>query len=155
VIILSYTSLGALVFMTIEGDGMRSLRSHFSSNNKNNNKEGPVVASTTPAATITPSASPSTKFSVQVAKNETIQRMWEITEKLNVLYEDKWTAAVAEEMDRFQKLVLEAIRARGLSRLEEEDDELYHRIQWTFPGAFLYSLTVITTIGNLINKLSA
>ena len=33
----------------------------------------------------------------------TVEKLWEITEELNILYRDNWTALVDREMAKFQK----------------------------------------------------
>ncbi|XP_022245756.1 potassium channel subfamily K member 18-like isoform X2 [Limulus polyphemus] len=69
--------------------------------------------------------------------------LWRITNKLNVLYEANWTLAVGGRLREFEQTVVNAVRNEGYDGREVEALEL----QWSFPGALLYSLTVITTIG--------
>ncbi|PRD26935.1 UNVERIFIED_CONTAM: twk-7 [Trichonephila clavipes] len=73
-------------------------------------------------------------------RQETVRRLWEITDKLNVLYKDNWTELVEAEVRRFQKELIVAVK-------EGYDGKEGSGQQWSFSGAFLYSLTVITTIG--------
>ncbi|GIX93129.1 hypothetical protein CDAR_436111 [Caerostris darwini] len=73
-------------------------------------------------------------------RQETVKRLWEITDKLNVLYKDNWTELVEAEVRRFQKELIVAVK-------EGYDGKEGPNQQWSFSGAFLYSLTVITTIG--------
>ncbi|GFY37068.1 hypothetical protein TNIN_349811 [Trichonephila inaurata madagascariensis] len=72
-------------------------------------------------------------------RQETVRRLWEITDKLNVLYKDNWTELVEAEVRRFQKELIVAVK-------EGYDGKEGSGQQWSFSGAFLYSLTVITTI---------
>ncbi|KFM68783.1 TWiK family of potassium channels protein 7, partial [Stegodyphus mimosarum] len=72
-------------------------------------------------------------------RQETVRRLWEITDKLNVLYKDNWTGLVEAEVRRFQKDLILAVK-------EGYDGKEGPGQQWSFSGAFLYSLTVITTI---------
>ncbi|XP_055939368.1 potassium channel subfamily K member 4-like [Argiope bruennichi] len=72
-------------------------------------------------------------------RQETVRRLWEITDKLNVLYKDNWTELVEAEVRRFQKELIVAVK-------EGYDGKEGSIQQWSFSGAFLYSLTVITTI---------
>ncbi|KAF8791687.1 TWiK family of potassium channels protein 7 like protein [Argiope bruennichi] len=75
-------------------------------------------------------------------RQETVRRLWEITDKLNVLYKDNWTELVEAEVRRFQKELIVAVK-------EGYDGKEGSIQQWSFSGAFLYSLTVITTIVQL------
>ncbi|XP_039292515.1 two pore potassium channel protein sup-9 [Nilaparvata lugens] len=63
-----------------------------------------------------------------------------ITKRLNVLYERNWTRLVHEQLAQFEASVVEATRAQGAELLDAE-------LHWTFGGALLYSVTLVTTIG--------
>lgn len=52
--------------------------------------------------------------------------------------EKLWKAKVRDVLENYQKKVVTAVKD-GYDGMEEN--------KWTFAGAFLYSLTVITTIG--------
>lgn len=71
---------------------------------------------------------------------EMVKRMWVITDKLNVFHQDNWTQQIEEEIKEFQKSLIEAVKS-GYSGRD------LNSTRWSFSGAFLYSLTVITTIG--------
>lgn len=73
-------------------------------------------------------------------RQETVRRLWEITDKLNVLYKDNWTRMVSHEVKHFQTELIAAVK-------DGYDGKDGGSQQWSFSGAFLYSLTVITTIG--------
>ncbi|KAG8197367.1 hypothetical protein JTE90_013493 [Oedothorax gibbosus] len=81
-----------------------------------------------------------TTSDVQQRRADAVRRLWAITDQLNVLYKDNWTRQVREEVRSFQSDLVHAIR-------EGYDGKEGAGTQWTFSGAFLYSLTVITTIG--------
>ncbi|XP_072757710.1 potassium channel subfamily K member 15 [Anoplolepis gracilipes] len=70
-------------------------------------------------------------------RNLTAATLWELTSKENVFSEKLWKAKVRDILDDYQKKVVSAVK-NGYDGMEEK---------WTFAGAFLYSLTVITTIG--------
>lgn len=59
----------------------------------------------------------------------------------NVLFFDKWKVSASEEIKGFQRELLKAIKD-GYEGHHSEGQE-----QWSFSGAFLFSLTVISTIG--------
>lgn len=66
-----------------------------------------------------------------------------VAERLNVLYERNWTALVHEQLRRFETSVVAAAKVEGYDGKELLDSDR----QWSFSGALLYSVTVITTIG--------
>ncbi|KMQ88941.1 potassium channel subfamily k member 18-like protein, partial [Lasius niger] len=70
-------------------------------------------------------------------RNLTAATLWELTSKENVFSEKLWKAKVRDILENYQKRVVSAIK-NGYDGVEEN--------KWTFAGAFLYSLTVITTI---------
>ncbi|XP_017304446.1 potassium channel subfamily K member 15-like, partial [Diaphorina citri] len=64
-------------------------------------------------------------------------------ERLNVLYEQNWTTLVTEQLRRFESNVIEMSSQLGYNGRDPADKDR----QWSFSGALLYSVTVITTIG--------
>ncbi|KAL3186400.1 hypothetical protein MRX96_028112 [Rhipicephalus microplus] len=77
---------------------------------------------------------------VRALREQTVSRLWEVTAELNVLYKDNWTFAVNEHIRDFQLRLVAAVKD-GYDGKESGREQ-----QWSFSGAFLYSLTVITTI---------
>ncbi|CAI4222244.1 unnamed protein product [Auanema sp. JU1783] len=78
---------------------------------------------------------------VTSARERAVTVVWNTTFRVNRLDETQWKNAVYVEVKKFQKICMSAIR-RGY-----DGKEFKQAAQWTFTGAFLYSLTVITTIG--------
>lgn len=76
--------------------------------------------------------------------NETNLLFCLFAERLNVLYERNWTMLVHEQLRRFEGSIIKA--AKG--GLNETMGERLPR--WTFTEALLYSITLITTIGNFL-----
>ncbi|XP_076344207.1 TWiK family of potassium channels protein 7-like [Tachypleus tridentatus] len=74
-------------------------------------------------------------------REQTVKRLWDITYNYNVLYRENWTKTVTSEIQDFQSALIAAVRD-GYDGKGVEAGQ-----QWSFSGAFLYSLTVITTIG--------
>ena len=84
------------------------------------------------------------KYSITVVEGRKILLI--IAYNNNVLYYDKWKLSIAEEIKVFQRELLKAIKD-GYEGRHREGQE-----QWSFSGAFLFSLTVISTIGNNNNN---
>ena len=75
-----------------------------------------------------------------------VARLWNITEKYNTLHKGDWDQEVMRVVADYQEEVIEAVD-RGF----QGDDQ--PSTLWTFSGALLYSITVITTIGELLEEL--
>ena len=106
-------------------------------------------------------------------RQQTVEKLWEITEKLNILYKDNWTALADREMVKFQTQLFAQKKDSQPSSLSSKssDDKRYPQDQgskdpntgilatttdnveaknheeWSFTQSFLYSLTLITTVG--------
>uniref|UniRef100_T1IJW1 Potassium channel domain-containing protein n=1 Tax=Strigamia maritima TaxID=126957 RepID=T1IJW1_STRMM len=72
-----------------------------------------------------------------------VEDLWQYTERLNVLYRRNWTLEVSERLREFEQEILEAVKNDGYDGKDMESSDK----QWSFSGALLYSVTVITTIG--------
>uniref|UniRef100_A0A7E5A132 TWiK family of potassium channels protein 7 n=1 Tax=Panagrellus redivivus TaxID=6233 RepID=A0A7E5A132_PANRE len=75
------------------------------------------------------------------ARQETVNVAWNTTFRVNKLDRAQWERTVHDQVKKFRVKTMWAIR-RGY-----DGKEFGVSAQWTFTGAFLYSLTVITTIG--------
>lgn len=88
-------------------------------------------------------------------RQQTVEKLWDITEKLNILYKDNWTALAEREMIKFQTELLAAQKkslsdqktTKASSQKGEEQEYLKASQEWSFAESFLYSLTLITTVG--------
>lgn len=78
---------------------------------------------------------------VAAARGKAINVAWNTTFSINKLDKSEWERVVYAQVKLFQRKCLWAIR-QGYDGKEHGVSA-----QWTFTGAFLYSLTVITTIG--------
>ncbi|RWS29694.1 TWiK family of potassium channels protein 7-like protein [Leptotrombidium deliense] len=83
---------------------------------------------------------------VLALRNTTIKNLWNITDKYNILYKKNWTLMVTLEIEKFQSEIIKAVRD-GFDGKTSADGKPH---QWSLSSAFLYSLTVITTIGELL-----
>ncbi|XP_054710727.1 TWiK family of potassium channels protein 7-like [Uloborus diversus] len=83
------------------------------------------------------------RSTIQKDREKCLKDLWNITVNLNVLYEENWTILVGSRLKLFEQEVVNAVKNEGYDGKESNDDEL----QWSFSGALLYCITVITTIG--------
>lgn len=92
-------------------------------------------------------------------RQRAIENIWDITVSLNILYKENWTKLAALEISKFQdQLIKRLSKEFTVSNLDARipateavlllshanNDQKY---EWNFAKAFLYSLTVLTTIG--------
>nr|XP_022907830.1 TWiK family of potassium channels protein 7-like [Onthophagus taurus] len=82
-------------------------------------------------------------------RSQTVDRLWSITENLNILYRENWTKLAAEEVLEFQEALFKVLKNTKVFITEDGDFYNNRRAnhKWTFTSSFLYSLTLITTIG--------
>ncbi|VVC28926.1 Hypothetical protein CINCED_3A011725 [Cinara cedri] len=77
---------------------------------------------------------------VTANRTGTVARLWDLT-CCSTYYEDDWRTEVQMHLRSFQSHVIEAVRNFSYEGASKEME------RWTFSGSFLYSLSVITTIG--------
>jgi hypothetical protein len=80
---------------------------------------------------------------VQQHLNTTVEKLYEQSINSTVLYQNNWTAMAKIILEEYQKDIVRQTK-RGYQGERLPDDAK----QWNFPGAILYAITVITTIGN-------
>lgn len=126
-LVLTYNLLGGFLFLALEG---------------NTPTEETAVAASKP--NLSQSQGPGGDL-----RSKTVERLWSITEDLNILYKENWTKLAAKELMDFQKVLIKSIRGGAAleSRLSFEHETDY---RWTFSSSFLYALTLITTIGKFL-----
>lgn len=59
-----------------------------------------------------------------------------------MLYEKNWTKLVTEQLKRFERALVESERVEGLPQ--------QHTNHWSFGGALLYSVALLTTVGKAL-----
>lgn len=152
-LVLLYTAAGAFLFTTIEGDHLlfpvdeltMSRDFHEIQQDQSRNHE---ATTSSPDDKIRPAAVTSHHKEPQRLRQETVDRLWTITESLNILYKDNWTRVAERELLQFSEDLLNSFKEGQEESVAVVKDKSTHpRNQWTFAGSFLYSLTVITTIG--------
>jgi len=76
---------------------------------------------------------------VNVLRNQTLEDLWKITTTYNVFIKESWLSTTRQRVQSFQNELIKRIKEDGYDGSEDGS--------WTFSGAFLFSLTIITTIG--------
>ena len=134
--VLGYTLLGALVFSAVESRQLAGAGAGSPT----------VMTSNEVLATL----SGEVNSYLDQLRGHTVSKLWQMTEQMNILYPLNWTHNAAEELLSFQrtlstKLATEIMARPGypsavpLSGARTEE--------WSFSRGFLYSLTLLTTIG--------
>ncbi|XP_045517329.1 TWiK family of potassium channels protein 18-like [Pieris brassicae] len=119
-LVLTYNLLGGFLFLAIEGN---------------------TVIEETAVAESKPNLSSQESGDL---RSKTVEKLWSITEDLNILYKENWTKLAAKELMDFQKVLMKSIHGVEVGQIHFDDAEY----RWTFAGSFLYALTLITTIGH-------
>lgn len=144
-LLLAYTLLGAFIFLAIEGNASKVHQR--------------TLATTSYQANENQKAVPISKLNGTIAqasaelRSQTVESIWEITVSLNILYKENWTRLAAQEIARFQEKLVARVAADvsaqygGARALESAPALIVDDYEWNFAKAFLYSLTVLTTIG--------
>ncbi|KAJ9578465.1 hypothetical protein L9F63_005311, partial [Diploptera punctata] len=162
-LLVGYTLLGSFVFLAIEGGGTAGSAFKTTSFATDNQKKlGLNATQESPSSWL--------KRVADESRAKTVENIWDITVSLNILYRDNWTRLAAQEISRFQDQLVQrlseemAMQQRGLTSGggngvagDQQDKRVATSpYEWNFARAFLYSLTVLTTIdyGEIILRLS-
>ena len=70
-------------------------------------------------------------------------KLWNVTLSLNMLNQPEWSQKAEVILKDFQMAVFRSVKEDGWDGREESDEEM----MWSFAGSLLYSVTIITTIG--------
>lgn len=143
VLLLAYTLLGAFIFLAIEGSAAKIHQKTLATTSYQASDQK------VPISKINGSIS---QASAEL-RSQTVESIWEITVSLNILYKENWTRLAAQEIARFQEKLVAKVAADvsaqygGARALESAPALVVDDYEWNFAKAFLYSLTVLTTIG--------
>ncbi|KAL1502445.1 hypothetical protein ABEB36_007586 [Hypothenemus hampei] len=139
ILLFGYTLIGSVIFLSIEGGHsyqhqILATTSLTTNNNKKHLNQTNEL-----------------KSKNDKARTKTVENLWIITEGLNILYKENWTILAAQEITRFQNELLKSMEEEMAHQqpLRYSKDQMKNsdNFEWTFAKAFLYSLTVLTTIG--------
>ncbi|XP_044002702.1 uncharacterized protein LOC122848589 [Aphidius gifuensis] len=165
VLVFGYTLLGAFSFMALEGGFKTDLTTEIrftGTNGASSSTSSKVGGKTNSQQTVDSSSlfaghSNEDDISVRDLRAYTVERLWSITEDLNVLYKENWTRLAEREIFEFQERMAKSLYRSSLSiygntvqRSSRGHDRRTGFIgdrKWTFGSSLLYSLTLITTIG--------
>lgn len=140
-ILVGYTFIGAVIFLIVEGDsGFYSISS--SGRSKIHSVTG---QSRRPSSNGTFFE----RFSEE-SRAKTVENIWDITVSLNILYRENWTRLAAQEISRFQEQLVQKVTDELATKSYGAETRLadgQQKVDWNLAKAFLYSLTVLTTIG--------
>ncbi|GAB0100453.1 hypothetical protein DMENIID0001_164930 [Sergentomyia squamirostris] len=128
ILVLAYTTFGSVLFVTLETyDSGKS--------------EETAVAASKPY--------PRTDLINSEIRSRTVDRLWSITEDLNILYKENWTRLAAQEVQHFQDTLLRAVQS---SKLQQPGlQPVIKAYRWDYASGFLYSLALITTVESFIS----
>ncbi|KAL3858437.1 hypothetical protein ACJMK2_013028 [Sinanodonta woodiana] len=76
-----------------------------------------------------------------------IELLWNISLAHNIFRKENWSAEVNTQLLEFQREVYVAVKHDGWDGRDKDDTGVDGDNQWSFAGALLYAVTVITTIG--------
>ena len=158
-------ALGAFLFMAIESRQAFQVNPTAASATDNADDpfliEPPTVMNVTAAFMDMPKE---VKANVEKARSETVAKLWRVTEQMNILYPENWTRIAAEEILWFQDqltkaLMLELTNSKK-TRTQASSQFFYDHMQrpqegpfvaqpgqWTFGRGFLFSVSLLTTVG--------
>ncbi|XP_026728075.1 potassium channel subfamily K member 18-like [Trichoplusia ni] len=144
-LLLAYTLVGAFIFLAIEGGAAKIHQKTLATTSYQANENQKSVPLTKLNGTISQASAE--------LRSQTVESIWEITVSLNILYKENWTRLAAQEIARFQEKLVARVAADvsaqygGARALESAPALVVDDYEWNFAKAFLYSLTVLTTIG--------
>uniref|UniRef100_A0A1B6EDW4 Potassium channel domain-containing protein n=1 Tax=Clastoptera arizonana TaxID=38151 RepID=A0A1B6EDW4_9HEMI len=152
-ILIAYTFVGAVIFLAIEGEaGLYDILSVGQSGSHQNRHRSSNYFNN-----MNSTASSNLAKLGEESRTRTVENIWDITVSLNILYHENWTRLAAQEITRFQEQLIQHLKEEMLAKqyLSSNENsseqnirpELHGKFEWNLAKSFLYSLTVLTTIG--------
>ncbi|XP_032790938.2 potassium channel subfamily K member 18 isoform X2 [Daphnia magna] len=171
---LAYVSLGAYVFMLIEASSTQFHHQQTPPTEEIRTAIGGTLLTTTGPTTTTIDGISDTSNAADVTQikdlmtRQVLDKLWDITENLNILYKENWTRLAAGEIYRFHETMYLWMKKDCNNRRKSQEMMVVghqlttastpsatagHRqhisnVKWNYPTAFLYALSVITTLGS-------
>ena len=158
VITVGYLICGAIIFSVIETNG-----SALDAQQKVTEIDSPTVMNSNE---LIATLSEEVNSYLDEIRAHTVKRLWEMTEKMNILYPKNWTHNAAVEILSFQDLLSRKLAAEILSQPRTQGIETDKspnakpsasgpsphppKEDWNLSRGLLYSLTLLTTIGRLV-----
>jgi hypothetical protein len=175
---LAYVSLGAYVFMLIEASASSSASHPFHQHTPPTEEIRTALSGTGLSTTSEPTAITTDNGAAgedvtqmkELMTRQVLDKLWDITENLNILYKENWTRLAAGEIYRFHETMYLWMK-KDCSNDRRKSQEMtavgqattaatpraagtaagHNRqtttVKWNYPTAFLYALSVITTLG--------
>ena len=164
------------MFMTVENSVVLDDPSSSVSYYTDNQSRRGFIVSVEPAAAVSStnfataavfSAKNSTIFDLKESNKEidkarlaTVKKLWEITERMNILYPENWTRIAAQELALFQKQMVDvmvnewkkAAIVRGYNNNNGNRNSLAHPTSATQPIPSKSSATMTSKTKHVINK---
>ena len=81
------------------------------------------------------------RIPVSKYRSKIVKDLWKITEEYNTLHPTNWTEEVTQIILEYQARIIKEKKERNY------DGSDIPKPKWTFTGALLYSIAVITTVG--------
>ncbi len=103
-----YAALGGLLFMAVE---TRAAAGHGGEDEVVLQAVASVplsAAAPNSTAAVLDSLPPEVRAEVERARSQTVERLWQVTERMNILYPENWTRRASEEMVWFQERLVHA-----------------------------------------------
>ena len=154
---VAYVSLGAYVFLLIESSG-----THSSDPLTEEIKTSVKSSGSNPSTVATPQQEQEQEQLQELMTHQLLERLWDITESLNILYKENWTQLASYEITKVHDAMMHSVHhcRDNIDDVQDHHDDdtptaartlppIHPSIKWNYPMAFLYSLSVITTLGKL------
>lgn len=82
------------------------------------------------------------KANVMQWRHHYAEMLWNLTLDMNIFYPENWTHTAEQILENYTTIIYLATKKQGWDGKDGPQE-----LQWTFAGSLLYSITVITTIG--------